>query len=51
MMSENKKGVKLTIIDEFDYVDFKEIMDLIVFSGYKATMIDNGNVVIIKEEK
>lgn len=46
--SERKFGVKLTIINEMDYEDMKQIAELITGVGYKITIVDNGNWVISK---
>lgn len=38
-------GVKLTIIDEHDYDDVRDICDAIKKLGYKITVVENGNFV------
>lgn len=44
MLNEPKKyGIKLTIINYADYEDYKEVCELIISKGYKATVVDNGN--------
>ncbi len=50
MLKESKRGVKLTIIDEHDYDDLKEICEAIRGLGYKITVVDNGNFVCEKEK-
>ena len=45
-----KYGVKVTIIDEIDYPEFKEVLDAIESKGYKIKLVDNGNAVCIKED-
>ena len=45
-----KDGVKVTVISELDYDDFREVLDAIKGRGYKITMIDNGNAVCEKED-
>jgi len=42
-------GLKLTIISEADYEDYKQVCDAIVAVGYKATVVDNGNTVFQKD--
>ena len=42
------EGVKITIIDSMDYVEFKEILDTIHKLGYSILMVDNGNAVCQK---
>jgi hypothetical protein len=49
MNSEKKRGLKLTIIDSYDWEDFSEVATAIVKLGYTGTMIDNGNIVFTKE--
>jgi ABC-type Na+ transport system ATPase subunit NatA len=48
MITEKKRGVKLTIIDTCDYEDYKAICDAVVVLGYSATLVDNGNTVFEK---
>jgi hypothetical protein len=45
---EEKYGLKLTIISQADYADYKEVCDAIIALGYKATIVDNGNTVFAK---
>ena len=51
MMSEKKRGVKLTVIDTCDYADYRSICDAIQNLGYKVTLVDNGNTVFEKVEE
>jgi len=43
-----KYGVKVNIIHEMDYEDFKEILEAIKSKGYIITITDNGNAVCEK---
>jgi len=43
-----KYGVKVSIIDELDYEDFKTICDAIQKLGYSITIADNGNAICEK---
>jgi len=50
MMEEEKSyGVKVSILNEVDYKDFKEICDAIESKGFSIKIIDNGNAVCTKE--
>ena len=51
MLNETKRGVKLSVIDEHDYEDFKAICEAIRKLGYKITIADNGNFVCEKEDE
>jgi hypothetical protein len=45
-MDEIKKyGLKLTIISQADYEDYRRVCDAIIALGFKATVVDNGNTV------
>lgn len=41
-------GVKLTVIEIFDYDDMEKIANAIRELGYKITVVDNGNFVCEK---
>lgn len=45
LLNERKRGIKLSIIDTYDYEDYKAICDAIIALGYKGTVVDNGNTV------
>lgn len=46
---EIKKGnLKISVFDEFDFAELTEIVKLIEARGYKAILVDNGNVVLQK---
>ena len=47
----SKYGVKVAVIDELDYEDFRKVLDAIKNVGFKIIMIDNGNAVCQKENK
>lgn len=51
LLDEESRGVKLTIIDQADYEDYKRICDAIISLGYKATVVDNGVTVFGKVDK
>ncbi len=47
--NEIKKGnLKISVFDEFDFKELAEIVKLIEARGYKATIVDNGNIVLQK---
>lgn len=48
ILNEKRRGLKLTVIDQHDYQDYREVVDTIIKLGYKATIIDNGNTVLEK---
>lgn len=43
-----KYGVKVSILSEMDYDDYKTIIEAIKNCGYDITIIDNGNAVCEK---
>lgn len=47
-INAKKRGVKLTIISDMDFEDWKEIGESIKALGYKLTIVDNGNMVCTK---
>jgi len=49
VLNEKRRGLKLTIIDQHDYEDYREVVDAIISLGYKATIIDNGNTILEKK--
>lgn len=49
--SEKKLGLKLTVISEIDFPDYREVCDAIIKLGYSAKVIDNGNTVFQKEKE
>lgn len=48
ILNEKRRGLKLTVIDQHDYEDYREVMDAIIKLCYKATIVDNGNTVLEK---
>lgn len=49
MLNEDKKyGVKLTIINQLDYLDYQEICGAVLELGYEAQVVDNGVTVFQK---
>jgi hypothetical protein len=43
--TEKKYGIKLSIIGSADYEDYKDVCDAILSRGFKAVVVDNGNMV------
>lgn len=41
-------GVKVSILSQMDYDDFKAIIDAIKEKGYNVTLSDNGNAICEK---
>ena len=50
MLSDKRYGVKVTIISDMDFDDWKEILEAIKAKGYKIDLVENGNAVCIKED-
>jgi len=45
----SKYGVKVAVIDELDYEDFRKVLDAIKNIGFEIKIVDNGNAVCQKE--
>lgn len=43
-------NIKITVFDSFDFRELSEIVKLIEERGYTSTMVDNGNIVLQKNE-
>lgn len=51
MLNEKKRGIKLSIIDECDYEDYREVCNFLQEKGWTITLSENGNTILERKRQ